>query len=55
VIELVCSVYGVNKVWLKTGNGVTFDRNIDSQIEEMTDKLLRKSVDDTLTVYYIAL
>jgi hypothetical protein len=36
VIELVCSVYGINKVWLKIGNGVMFDRNIDSQIEEMT-------------------
>lgn len=36
VIELVCSVYGVNKVWLKTGEGTMFDRKIDSQIEEMT-------------------
>jgi transcriptional regulator with XRE-family HTH domain len=36
VIELVCSVYGVNKVWLKTGKGKMFDKKIDSQLEEMT-------------------
>jgi transcriptional regulator with XRE-family HTH domain len=36
VIELVCSVYGVNKVWLKTGKGKMFDKKIDNQLEEMT-------------------
>jgi transcriptional regulator with XRE-family HTH domain len=36
VIELVCSVYGVNKVWLKTGKGTMFDKKVDSQLEEMT-------------------
>jgi transcriptional regulator with XRE-family HTH domain len=35
VVELVCSVYGVNKAWLKTGRGKMFDRKIDSQLEEM--------------------
>jgi hypothetical protein len=33
---LVCSVYGVNKIWLKTGKGAMFDRKIDGQLEEMT-------------------
>jgi transcriptional regulator with XRE-family HTH domain len=36
IIELVASVYGVNKVWLKTGKGEMFDRQIDNQLEEMT-------------------
>jgi transcriptional regulator with XRE-family HTH domain len=36
IIELVSSVYGVNKVWLKTGKGVMFDKKIDNQLEEMT-------------------
>jgi hypothetical protein len=36
VIELVCSVYGVNKAWLKTGSGEMFDKKIDAQLEEMT-------------------
>jgi hypothetical protein len=38
VIELVCSVFGVNKVWLKTGKGSMFDtkKKIDHQLEEMT-------------------
>jgi transcriptional regulator with XRE-family HTH domain len=35
VMELVCSVYGVNKAWLKTGKGTMFDKKIDSQLEEM--------------------
>ena len=36
IVELVCSVYGVNKVWLKTGKGSMFNRKIDTQLEEMT-------------------
>jgi transcriptional regulator with XRE-family HTH domain len=36
VMELVCSVYGVNRAWLKTGEGVMFGRKIDGQLEEMT-------------------
>jgi transcriptional regulator with XRE-family HTH domain len=36
VIELVSSIYRVNKVWLRTGKGQMFDRKIDSQLEEMT-------------------
>jgi transcriptional regulator with XRE-family HTH domain len=35
VIELVSSVYGVNKTWLKTGKGVMFDKKVDGQLEEM--------------------
>jgi transcriptional regulator with XRE-family HTH domain len=36
VVELVCSVYGVNKTWLKTGQGVMFsDKKIDTDLEEM--------------------
>ena len=36
VIELVCSVYGVNKVWLKTGKGMMFShKKIDPQLKEM--------------------
>jgi transcriptional regulator with XRE-family HTH domain len=35
IIELVSSVYGVNKVWLRTGKGQMFDKKIDSQFEEM--------------------
>jgi len=37
VVELVCSVYGVNKEWLKTGNGPMFsDKKIDTDLEQMT-------------------
>ncbi|MDR0451193.1 MAG: helix-turn-helix transcriptional regulator [Treponema sp.] len=36
VVELVCSVYGVNKVWLKTGKGKMFDKKVDTRLEEMT-------------------
>jgi transcriptional regulator with XRE-family HTH domain len=37
VIELVCSIYGVNRVWLKTGQGAMFsDKKIDTDLEEMT-------------------
>jgi transcriptional regulator with XRE-family HTH domain len=36
IIELVSSVYGVNKLWLKTGKGTMFDKKIDSRLEEMT-------------------
>jgi transcriptional regulator with XRE-family HTH domain len=36
IIELVSSIYGVNKVWLKTGKGQMFDKKIDNQLEEMT-------------------
>jgi transcriptional regulator with XRE-family HTH domain len=35
IIELVSSVYGVNKAWLKTGEGAMFDKTIDSQLEKM--------------------
>jgi hypothetical protein len=36
-VELVCSVYGVNKTWLKTGQGAMFsDKKIDTDLEEMT-------------------
>jgi transcriptional regulator with XRE-family HTH domain len=37
VMELVASVYGVNKEWLKTGKGAMFsgERKIDTQLEEM--------------------
>jgi transcriptional regulator with XRE-family HTH domain len=36
VVELVCSVYGVNKIWLRTGKGQMFDKKVDSQLEEMS-------------------
>jgi hypothetical protein len=36
IIELVSSIYGVNKVWLRTGKGQMFDKKVDSQLEEMT-------------------
>jgi transcriptional regulator with XRE-family HTH domain len=37
IIELVSSVYGVNKVWLKTGKGVMFSgKKVDTDLEEMT-------------------
>jgi transcriptional regulator with XRE-family HTH domain len=36
VVELVSSIYGVNKVWLRTGKGQMFDKKIDNQLEEMT-------------------
>jgi transcriptional regulator with XRE-family HTH domain len=36
IIELVSSVYGVNKAWLKTGKGKMFEgTKIDKQIQEM--------------------
>lgn len=37
IIELVCSVYGVNKVWLKTGEGEMFcSKIVDTDLEQMT-------------------
>jgi transcriptional regulator with XRE-family HTH domain len=36
VIELVSSIYGVNKVWLRTCKGRMFDKKVDTQLEEMT-------------------
>jgi len=36
IIELVSSIYGVNKTWLKTGNGKMFDgTKLDKQLNEM--------------------
>jgi transcriptional regulator with XRE-family HTH domain len=36
IIELVSSIYGVNKVWLRTGKGQMFDKKIDNQLEAIT-------------------
>jgi transcriptional regulator with XRE-family HTH domain len=36
IIELVSSIYGVNKVWLRTGKGRMFDKKVDTGLEEMT-------------------
>jgi len=37
IMELVCSVYGVNKEWLKNGKGPMFsDKKIDTDLEQMT-------------------
>ena len=36
IIELASSVYGINKHWLKTGEGKMFDKQIDPKFEEMT-------------------
>ena len=36
ILELASSVYGINRVWLKTGRGKMFDdKKIDTQQEEM--------------------
>ena len=36
IIELVCSVYGINRVWLKTGIGEMFnEKKVDTQLEQM--------------------
>jgi len=37
IIELVSSVYGVNKTWLKTGSGKMFEgtKLLDKQLHEM--------------------
>jgi len=37
IIELVSSVYGVNKTWLKTSKGSMFqnDKKIDTQLQEI--------------------
>jgi transcriptional regulator with XRE-family HTH domain len=35
IIELVSSIYGVNKVWLRTGKGQMFDKKVDTQLEEI--------------------
>ena len=36
IMALVCGVYGVNKVWLKTGKGEMFSgKKIDTQLEQM--------------------
>jgi hypothetical protein len=36
IIELVSSVYGANKHWLKTGEGNMFDKQTDPKFEEMS-------------------
>jgi len=37
VVELVCSIYGVNKVWLTTGKGAMFsEERKDADLERMT-------------------
>jgi hypothetical protein len=36
IIELVSSIYGVNKTWLKTGSGKMFEgTKLDKQLHEM--------------------
>jgi transcriptional regulator with XRE-family HTH domain len=36
IIELVSSIYGVNKIWLRTGNGKMFEgTKLDKQLHEM--------------------
>lgn len=36
IIELASSVYGINRVWLKTGAGKMFDgKKLDNQLHEM--------------------
>jgi transcriptional regulator with XRE-family HTH domain len=37
IIELVSSIYGVNRVWLKTGRGKMFsEKKVDTDLEQMT-------------------
>jgi transcriptional regulator with XRE-family HTH domain len=36
IIELVCSVYGVSKDWLTTGEGEMFAKESDKLLAEMT-------------------
>ena len=36
IIELASSVYGINRIWLKTGAGKMFDgKKLDNQLQEM--------------------
>jgi len=36
IVELVCSVYGVNRVWLRTGQGEMFGgKKVDADLEQM--------------------
>jgi transcriptional regulator with XRE-family HTH domain len=35
IIELVSSIYGVNRQWLETGEGAMFDRQPDKKMEQM--------------------
>ncbi|MDR1149187.1 MAG: helix-turn-helix transcriptional regulator [Spirochaetaceae bacterium] len=36
IVELVSSVYGINKVWLKTGKGKMFcEKKVDTDLEQM--------------------
>jgi transcriptional regulator with XRE-family HTH domain len=37
IIELVSSIYGVSKAWLRTGNGKMFsEKKVDTDLEQMT-------------------
>ena len=37
VVELICSIYWVNRVWLKNGQGEMFsDEKMDTDLEQMT-------------------
>jgi hypothetical protein len=51
IIELVSSVYGVSKVWLKTGTGEMFDRKTDNQLGEMN--ILFNQLNDNFKGYAV--
>jgi transcriptional regulator with XRE-family HTH domain len=51
IITLICSVYGVNESWLRTGAGTMFDKNLDSTVEGIIRNF--KKLDGLLQDYVI--
>jgi transcriptional regulator with XRE-family HTH domain len=36
IVKLICSAYGVNEMWLKTGEGKMFDSKLNAKLEQAT-------------------
>jgi transcriptional regulator with XRE-family HTH domain len=51
IITLICSVYGVNENWLRSGAGTMFDKNLDNTIEGIIRNF--KKLDGLLQDYVI--
>jgi transcriptional regulator with XRE-family HTH domain len=51
IIKIICFTYGVNEIWLKTGNGEIFEGGRDFKLEEVINNF--KKLDDLLQDYVL--
>jgi transcriptional regulator with XRE-family HTH domain len=51
IITLICSVYGVNENWLRSGAGTMFDKQLDNTVEGIIRNF--KKLDGLLQDYVI--